>query len=236
MRERQSLCLGLETSLDFVGNRKQTVASVDPFGHKASSSVALKQSLIAPDGQELLKGLDTLWWWFLLLQTLIQTFFTLFLSFFLSSVSSIFFFLSRLFVSSSSARSSSPSLSFLSRLVFSYSFPLPLLYLQSRSSCFLRSPLSLSLCYLFWLWLSSFNWGFHARGERLRHLKPFTPSASPPHPRSSIIPSLVLHFSHVFPAPILILLWFLWPTFLLCFWIHWSVGPTTKIVCLLHCL
>ena len=114
-------------------------------------------------------------WHFVIFKTLIRTFLSS-LSYFLSSAFAplLTFFspLSQLFIPSSCASFNFPSLSFLSRVVFSYSFPLPLLYLPSLSSCFICIPLFFSLCLLsacFWLsrFLLRFFFFFYARGENV---------------------------------------------------------------------
>lgn len=157
----------------------------------------------------------------LFFKTLICTYLSL-LFYFLPSICPLFFspfslFLSCLFISSY-ARSNFSSLSFLYiplHPVFQFSIPLPDLYLLNLSRCFVCSPrfslFVVSVC----LRLSRFIWGFHARGKCLRHFKPSTPHFLPSFLLfSSLIPSLVFHFPNLFPALILILLWFFWPNFL----------------------
>lgn len=182
-------------------------------------------------------------WHFVIFKTLIRTFLSslsCFLSSALAPLLTFFSPLSQLFIPSSRASFNFPSLSFLSRVVFSYSFPLPLPYLPSLSSCFVCTPLffSLSVCYLLVSGWVDFFWGFffflRSRRKRLRHLKPSTPSFSPLVLAlfSSFNPSLVFHFPHLFPVPILILLCLLWPNFSLVFFfflIHLSVGPAEKM-------
>lgn len=106
-----------------------------------------------------------------------------------------------------------------------------LVFISTSSPVFTESLfLFLMLPSLSSLFVSGWVDSFHASGERLRHLTPSTPRS----PSSffilisSLTPSLVFHFPHLFPAPILILLWFFWPNFSLMFLNPYKLGPAGK--------
>lgn len=167
-------------------------------------------------------------WHFVIFKTLIRTFLSslsCFLSSALAPLLTFFSPLSQLFIPSSRASFNFPSLSLLSR-VFSHTHFhfLSRIYRVSLPVSYALLSFFLSLCLLsacFWLsrFLLRFFFFLRSRRKRLRHLKPSTPSFSPLVLAlfSSFNPSLVFHFPHLFPVPILILLCLLWPNFSLVF-------------------